>query len=298
MLKVCNEYNIPKMIDISSFCSLLYYEFQDTFVDKMEYHKCWEMVFADKGECNIVTEGRCFVLREGELCFHKPYEKHKIVTIKGVHPNIFIISFITSSPAMEFFENKKFAATSAVRQSISQIIGEASGTYESFYNNHHWQGMKPRKDGKLWAGEQTILLRLEIMLIELLRCDRDYLSIKGPIGSRGLINDTLCLAVIDHLEKNVYSKLTMDDISHAVCFSKSYISKRFLKVCGYTVMEYFNYLKIHEAKKLIAESDKNFCEISELLMLSNSHYFSVIFKKYAGMTPTQYKNDCKMHTGS
>ena len=48
-----------------------------------------------------------------------------------------------------------------------------------------------------------------------------------------------------------------------------------------------------EAKRLIRETNSNFFEISDMLMFSNSHYFSTTFKKYTGMTPSQYKNSCK-----
>ena len=33
----------------------------------------------------------------------------------------------------------------------------------------------------------------------------------------------------------------------------------------------------------------NFFEISEMLMFSNSHYFSTLFKKHTGMSPGEYK---------
>ena len=48
-----------------------------------------------------------------------------------------------------------------------------------------------------------------------------------------------------------------------------------------------------EAKRLIRETKLSFFEISERLMLSNSHYFSTLFKTYVGMTPSQYKKSCK-----
>ena len=50
---------------------------------------------------------------------------------------------------------------------------------------------------------------------------------------------------------------------------------------------------VPEAKRLIRETEKNFQEISDSLGFSSAHYFSTIFKKYVGMTPTQYKKSCK-----
>jgi AraC-like DNA-binding protein len=85
----------------------------------------------------------------------------------------------------------------------------------------------------------------------------------------------------------------MDDMSKAMSFSKSYIYKRFIAACGYSVVDYFIIMKITEAKRLIRETKMNFFEISEKLGFSSSHYFSTVFRQSVGMTPTQYKKSCK-----
>ena len=97
------------------------------------------------------------------------------------------------------------------------------------------------------------------------------------------------------MEERLYGKFTMDELSRELSFGKTYISKYFVKTCGYSIIDYFNMMKINEAKRLIRESGHNFYEISEMLMFSNSHYFSTIFRKHTGMTPTQYKQSCKIN---
>jgi len=51
--------------------------------------------------------------------------------------------------------------------------------------------------------------------------------------------------------------------------------------------------KIQEAEKLISEKKYNFTQISDMLSFDNSHYFSRVFKRISGMTPTEYKNSVK-----
>ena len=84
----------------------------------------------------------------------------------------------------------------------------------------------------------------------------------------------------------------MAELSRELSFGKTYISKYFLKASGYSIVNYFTMMKINEAKRLIREGSYNFFEISEMLMFTNSHYFSSVFKRYTGMTPTQYKKSC------
>ena len=47
---------------------------------------------------------------------------------------------------------------------------------------------------------------------------------------------------------------------------------------------------LEKAKELIRENDKNFTQISEELGFSTVHYFSRLFKKKTGMTPTEYRS--------
>ena len=136
-------------------------------------------------------------------------------------------------------------------------------------------------------------MRLELMLIELVRKNRYYESSPRMFHNKEIITDDFCLKVIGYMESHLYEQITMDELCRALCFSKSYVSKRFSGVCGYSVMEYFNQMKLQEAKRLIRETDQNFQEISDSLMFSNPHYFSTLFRKYLGMTPSQYKKSCK-----
>ncbi len=284
---------IEKELEISSVCSIHYFEFDDSFVDLPEAHLPWELVYVDRGECEIVAEGNTFLLKQGEMYFHKPYEEHMLKTIKGISPNIFIITFASASPSMNYFENRKISCSMAIKQHISAIIHEASATYELPFNNPRMARLKKLPENSLWGGEQSIILRLELMLIELVRENHYYVSGAKRFLSKEIIEDEFVLKIIDYMEKRLYSKFTMDELSAELSFGKTYISRRFVKACGYSVIDYFNKMKINEAKKLIRAGKFNFFEISEMLMFTNSHYFSTLFKKQTGMTPTQYKKSLK-----
>ncbi|MBQ8358018.1 MAG: helix-turn-helix transcriptional regulator [Clostridia bacterium] len=290
---VIPKYRMPKMIDIKSLSTFHYFEFDDTFVDKFEAHEPWELVYIDRGECYVIADDRRILLSQGEMYFHKPFERHKLEIVKGVYPNVLIITFSTTSRAMRYFENQKLIANLSAKQHIAAILHEATHTFERPFNVPYSGELEPKSSDSLWGGEQSIMIRLELMLIELVRINRYYVNSPRMFHSKEIITDDFCLRVIGLMEKHLYDTLTMEELCRSLSFSKSYVSKRFAGVCGYSVMDYFNMMKIQEAKRLIRETGKNFQEISESLMLSNPHYFSTLFKKYVGMTPTQYKKSCK-----
>ncbi len=294
MLYDCPKYQVEKAIDIQSITSIHYFEFDDSFVDTPESHEPWEMVYVDRGECNIVAGEQTFSLKQGEMYFHKPHETHMLKILRGITPNIFIVVFSSSSEAMRFFENRKLEASITTKQHIAAIIHEASHTFDLPFNNPRMQKLQLKENGALWGGAQSILLRLELMLIEIIRANQTFTDTQSKrFFPKDIINDEFALRVIEFMEGRLYGKFTMDELSHTLSFGKTYISKYFSKACGYSIIEYFNMMKINEAKRLIRESKHNFFEISEMLLFSNSHYFSTLFRKYTGMTPTQYKKACK-----
>ena len=52
-------------------------------------------------------------------------------------------------------------------------------------------------------------------------------------------------------------------------------------------MNYYNLMKIKEAKKLLSKNSVS--EVSRLLSFNNPYYFSRVFKKYEGISPSEYK---------
>ena len=58
-------------------------------------------------------------------------------------------------------------------------------------------------------------------------------------------------------------------------------------------MEYFKRLKIDAAKQMIRQNELNFTEIAIRLGFNTSQYFTTVFKRISGMTPTEYEFSVK-----
>lgn len=283
---------LEKEISISAVDTVFYFEFNDGFRDHVESHPAWEMIYADRGRCEILADEHTFMLEQGELYFHKPHESHMLRIPKGEFPNILICSFHCDSPALTHLRERKLRASLTVKGHISSIIHEAVQTFDQSDRRLLIQGVLFRSENRLFGGEQSILLRLELMLLELLR-EHAFRPVRENRFLPKEQTDPLSRRIIEFLEENLYRPLDMDALCRRVGFSRSYISKHFSRTCATPLVRYFNKMKMEEAKRLIRETKYSFFEISEMLMLSNSHYFSTLFKAYVGMTPTEYKQSCK-----
>lgn len=87
-----------------------------------------------------------------------------------------------------------------------------------------------------------------------------------------------------------YNKdISLDDVSKEVDISPYYFSKLFKEETGENFIEYLTAVRINRAKQLIAGSDMSMKEICTEVGYSDPNYFSRIFKKNVGVTPTEYK---------
>ena len=63
----------------------------------------------------------------------------------------------------------------------------------------------------------------------------------------------------------------------------------FKKQTGSNLNDYVNQVKIEKARELLGLHEYMMYEISDMLGFENPYYFSKVFKKIMGMTPSEYE---------
>jgi YesN/AraC family two-component response regulator len=91
--------------------------------------------------------------------------------------------------------------------------------------------------------------------------------------------------VLDHLAEQI----TLEDVSEYACLSPGYLSSLFKKEFGQSLIEFINTAKVNRACVLIREGKHRIKEISDMLGIENTYYFSRLFKQFTGLTPSAYK---------
>ena len=142
--------------------------------------------------------------------------------------------------------------------------------------------MKKRKDFPFGA-DQMIKLKLEMLLIELVRS-----GMTEKTGVDSEVSDPKTHEIYNYVNKNFRENITLGELCFIFGTNKTTLCSSFKKAYGDTVIGYINYLKIKEAKKLLREGEYNLTEISQKLGFSTVHYFSRMFKKQQGVSPSEY----------
>ena len=95
---------------------------------------------------------------------------------------------------------------------------------------------------------------------------------------------------IQYINDNVAYNITLSQLSEALFVTKNHLCKQFKKTTGLTISEYIKLRRISIAKKKLQFSDMSVSDVSLACGFSNFSYFSKLFRKYEGITPTQYRN--------
>lgn len=96
---------------------------------------------------------------------------------------------------------------------------------------------------------------------------------------------------IDYILEHLHTKITLTELADYVSLNPSYLSRLFKKETGKTVNEYIRMTKIETAKNMLIYSDYSPSSIATILAFPDQSYFTEVFHKYTGLTPSKYKSE-------
>jgi AraC-like DNA-binding protein len=94
---------------------------------------------------------------------------------------------------------------------------------------------------------------------------------------------------IQYIEQHLHDKITLEGISDRVNLSISQISRKFKKETGISIVDFFQKQKIEAACNMLKYSERSLLEISNIFSFSSQSYFSAVFRKYTGKSPSEYR---------
>lgn len=120
---------------------------------------------------------------------------------------------------------------------------------------------------------------------------RDVLEVMNRLKSTEKQSDML--KVKNYVSDHYKSGITIREISGHVYINPVYLGHLFRKWFGCGFNEYVNRLRIEEAKRLLAETDRKVGDIAKEVGYGEYGTFLKQFEKYAGMKPAEYRDSCK-----
>ena len=245
-----------------------------------DVHDFWEIAYVKENSFAVLVDGELFELEAGECIIYNPLSLH----IGACEQNtvLQIISFESDSQVLSLMAGKPIRNAPDISDMFDEIIalGAKSLTYprnEADVGGLVWRDTAPR------SALQIIKKKIELMLIYLYSEHID----KAPYAKRGY-KRIYSEQLTDYLKMNINKTLTLSDMADELSISVSRLKAISKEILGASPIDYFITLKMEAAVKLICDGGLNFTQISERLGFSSVHYFSKLFKKRLGMSPSEY----------
>lgn len=102
-------------------------------------------------------------------------------------------------------------------------------------------------------------------------------------------SESLVSKVKNYIDENYQKEITLDEAARMVDVSPYYLSRLFKQETGKTFIEYLTSARMKQARLLLSDPKYSIKEVCILSGYSDPNYFSRIFKKYEGVTPSEYR---------
>ena len=155
-----------------------------------------------------------------------------------------------------------------IRIAIGDIVGAPEKIYQSFKTARHIRHLLVER-----TDEKTVILGSREM-------GEDTSEETSPVVSKAKL----------FMSQNYNNpNLMLQDVAKNVNMSNSRFSTVFSQETGQTFTEYLMFLRLNKAKELLRQTNTRSTQIASEVGYNDSHYFSYIFKKNFGLTPSEYR---------
>lgn len=93
----------------------------------------------------------------------------------------------------------------------------------------------------------------------------------------------------NYIENHYPDNLTVEAIADAACLSPGYAGRIFKEQLGLPIMDYVLKVRIEKSKKLLLNPHYQIQAIAEKVGYGDAGYFTKVFRKFEGITPTQFR---------
>jgi len=231
--------------------------------ENIAYDTEYVMVIVLDGETEYIINGRKYLASKNDLIIFAP----KLVRTGRTNPQhpwsfiSIIFRMDLNEEAMEYF-NKSILIWRNSGEPLRKLFVEASRA---------WTGKNPLFQVKCCLTATEILYK--ILLSEMPYHKVPH--IKKLEKARNTI------------QENFRQELSVEELAESIDMSVSYFRRLFHEAYGYSPMQYIMNLRIENARDLLLSGEVNVTEAARLSGFEDIYYFSTLFKRKTGSTPTE-----------
>lgn len=283
-------YKAQKVFEISEFYTAFVRRLNGDYIFSGEIHNFWEFVYVIDGSIVVAADNNVIRLDKNRIIFHKPLEFHNLSAADANGAIVLIVTFNTESDFIKSFNNRIINLNENQAAEVNAIIDAVDSRVQCYVDAtltvHALERFK--KDN---AAGQRFKNLVENFLISL--------STEQEDSPTPLYNTEVEIykTAVDILNKHKYSSISVAETARLCNVSTAYLKKVFGKYSGLGIHKYFLKIKLSEAKQMLGKGI-SVSDAADALSFCSQNYFSIVFKREEGISPTEYKKHLKKRKNS
>ncbi len=266
---------------------------QEFSMSHKHVHSEYEIYYLLEGSRNYFIGNQTYHVQKGNLVVVNRYQMHKTSSTGQPAHTRYLIEFIDESFS-GFFNalcNISLADFFSQNQGILELNKAEQRKVESILS-----ALTEDAASTEALHEVSFKMRLCELLIMIIRCrskDRQFSQAKAvDTPKHQKVHE-----VASFIEERYMQPLSLEDLSSHFYINKSYLSRIFKEVTGFTTSEYINVLRIKTAQKLLVESNLSINQIAHSLGYESRTYFERVFRNHTETSPLRFRKRQQLAAG-
>lgn len=106
----------------------------------------------------------------------------------------------------------------------------------------------------------------------------------------------LVSSIKDYVHSHLSSNLTLAALSDVVNYNSAYVSRVFKQTSGINLSSYITTCRVNAAKELLQTTQDSISSIAEKVGFDTPQYFSMVFQKQVGLSPSKFREVSNLDT--
>lgn len=231
----------------------------------------WQILYIASGKAHFYFNGAEHIVTAGNMVIYRPKEEQRYYYYGTDHTEVYWVHFTGSNV-------KNIIRSYGISDDMHIIHTGTSLEYKRLFTQMI-QELKLCKEDY----EELLLCYFTHLLIMIHR----LMNIKPKSKTHALIEEMN--AAVRYFHENYNKPICIEDYAEQHHMSVSWFIRNFKEYTEMTPTQYLLSLRISNAQTLLETTNYNVTEISDIVGYDNPLYFSRIFKKQSGLSPSEFR---------
>lgn len=236
------------------------------------YHNLFEIYFITKGSCTYFIDNKIYDLIPGDIVLIPEGVIHDTKYNSSKHSRMLIncsVKYIPSSVGPLINNMLYLYRNPNLFDDVLKIFTEI----EKEYN-------KPDE-----ISDDIFVCYVNLLFFTLIRNENFCKKLKNNVD--------FVQNAVEFVQSNFNDDVTLSSVAKVFNVSPEHLSRTFKKQTGFGFSKYLTLLRLKEGEKLLKETTLPINEIATRCGFNDGNYFSLIFKKFHGLSPKEIRKNLK-----